>query len=577
MLKACAFTDHLSSLCRTLFLFTLLCGHPSTPLPVAFICCSRKVLAIHRRPTELDFKAVSLLLLAGDVALNPGPTAPTHDLRIGSINVRSVREKGPLLHDLMVSKSFDILAVTETWLRANDTSAFLSDLTPPGFSFLHVPRHGRPRGGFGLFISDALSFLQISLPHQSSIEAICCTVATGPGTSHFTILNLYRPPGSDTVFFDEFQNILSSLTTTCPNLVITGDFNLHIDTSSHCTKVFHDILFSFDLQQLVSFPTHSHGHTLDLLIASSACTFRSVLQTARISDHFTVIGVMSFLVPSPAYHKTISYRNLKSIDLDAFRRDILNSALIICPTDNAVDLANQYNSVLSSVLDKHGPHKSKRASCRPDNPWMSPSNIEAKRRRQYLERTWRHNPTPLNRSRLTKQTNFCNRLMSKAKSNYYTSVVSENSADQRSLSKTFNKILHRHPVRLFPERPSLKQLADKFGCYFSNKISLICSSFPCFAFPNSVDSATAALTLHKFSRFTPVSDSEVERLIMHAPVKSCDLDPIPTRLLKSCIDLLSSLQSINSSICHCHLVPSLPFSSLLMSPHCSRSPVSCKR
>ena len=94
--------------------------------PVAFICCSRKVLAIHRRPTELDFKAVSLLRLAGDVALKPGPTTPLHDLRIGSINVRSVREKGPFLHDLIISKSLDILAVTETWPAANDTSAFLS-------------------------------------------------------------------------------------------------------------------------------------------------------------------------------------------------------------------------------------------------------------------------------------------------------------------------------------------------------------------------------------------------------------------------------------------------------------------
>ena len=157
-----------------------------------------------------------------------------------------------------------------------------------------------------------------SLALKQPAAAICCTVATGPGRSRFTILNLYRPLGSDTVFFDKFQNILSSLTTTCQNLVITGDFNLHIDTSSRCTKVLHDILSSFDLQQLVSFPTHSHGHTLDHLIASSACTFRSVFQPDRISDHFTVIGVMSFLVPSPAYHKTISYRNLKSINLAAF-------------------------------------------------------------------------------------------------------------------------------------------------------------------------------------------------------------------------------------------------------------------
>ena len=136
--------------------------------------------------------------------------------------------------------------------------------------------------------------------------------------------------------------------------------------------MFHDILSSFDLQQLVSFPTYSHGHTLALWIASSACTFRSVFQSDRISDHFTVIGVMLFLVPSPAYHKTISYRNLKSTDLDAFRRDILNSDLIICPAENPVDLANQYNGVLSSILDKHALLKSKLVSCIPDDPWDVP-------------------------------------------------------------------------------------------------------------------------------------------------------------------------------------------------------------
>ena len=210
-------------------------------------------------------------------------------------------------------------------------------------------------------------------------------------------------------FFGEFQNILSSLTTSCmSNLVITGDFNFHINTNSHCTKVFHDILSSFDLQKVVSFPIHSHGYTLDLLIASSACTFTSIFQSDCISDHFTVIGVMSFLVFWPAYHKTISYGNLKSIELDVF--DVtwhLNSDLFICPADNAADLANQYNSVLSSILDKHTPLKSRRVSGRPDNPWMPRSIIEAKRHRRYLERTWRHNPTPLTRSRLTNQTNVC--------------------------------------------------------------------------------------------------------------------------------------------------------------------------
>ena len=37
---------------------------------------------------------------------------------------------------------------------------------------------------------------------------------------------------------------------------------------------------------------------LTFLIASSASIFRSVFQSDGISDHFTVIGVMSFLVPT---------------------------------------------------------------------------------------------------------------------------------------------------------------------------------------------------------------------------------------------------------------------------------------
>ena len=96
------------------------------------------------------------------------------------------------------------------------------------FFFLHIPRYGQFGGRGGLFVSDALSFSQISLPDQPCIETICSTTATGPGTACFTTLNLYCPPRSDTVFFDEFQNILSSLTTSCQNFVITGVFNLRI-------------------------------------------------------------------------------------------------------------------------------------------------------------------------------------------------------------------------------------------------------------------------------------------------------------------------------------------------------------
>ena len=38
--------------------------------------------------------------------------------------------------------------------------------------------------------------------------------------------------------------------------------------------------------------------------------------------------------------------------------------------------------------------------------------------------------------------------------------------------------------------------------------------------------------------FEPASADEVKKLILSSQDKSCDLDPLPTKLLKSCLDIL---------------------------------------
>ena len=52
------------------------------------------------------------------------------------------------------------------------------------------------------------------------------------------------------------------------NVVVMGDFNLHVDTSSSDVRQFVDILESFYLDQRVDFPTHIHNHSLDLTFFS---------------------------------------------------------------------------------------------------------------------------------------------------------------------------------------------------------------------------------------------------------------------------------------------------------------------
>ena len=77
--------------------------------------------------------------------------------------------------------------------------------------------------------------------------------------SCLNILNIYRPPGPASTFFNEFQDILPYVAWLPRDLAPMGDFNLHIDSSSSGIRRFTDISESFGLDQYVNFRTHFHG------------------------------------------------------------------------------------------------------------------------------------------------------------------------------------------------------------------------------------------------------------------------------------------------------------------------------
>ena len=85
-----------------------------------------------------SFRLSIILLLADDVSINPGPKT-FQNMCFATTNVRSVCHKSAALSDLILSKHIDILALTETWLLASDTSACLADICPNGFCLYHHP------------------------------------------------------------------------------------------------------------------------------------------------------------------------------------------------------------------------------------------------------------------------------------------------------------------------------------------------------------------------------------------------------------------------------------------------------
>ena len=66
--------------------------------------------------------------------LNLGPL--THGVR----NARSVRNRGPLLADMVASNDLDFLCLTETNICPFDLDSFIRSISNPDFTFSHRPR-----------------------------------------------------------------------------------------------------------------------------------------------------------------------------------------------------------------------------------------------------------------------------------------------------------------------------------------------------------------------------------------------------------------------------------------------------
>ena len=103
----------------------------------------------------MSFRQLALVLLSGDITLNPGP------MKFGFANCWSIRNKGPTLCKEVKTGNFDVFGLTETHIKALDTPSFLNKLTPEDFFLVHTNRENKHGGGVGFFIKSALDFKTI--------------------------------------------------------------------------------------------------------------------------------------------------------------------------------------------------------------------------------------------------------------------------------------------------------------------------------------------------------------------------------------------------------------------------------
>ena len=506
------------------------------------------------------------------------------------LNCRSVSNKTIAIADLITSRDVDIMAITESWLGTVIDKQILRELVPKGYSISHVPRaSGCKGGGVALIFKNSI---QLSKPRDISdhkftqFELIHRQLELVNAHKCIDIFVVYRPPPSKknclslTEFFEEWTEFLEALNSSPGEIIITGDFNFHVDNeiNNPNARRFMHLVEVLGFKQHVIGPTHFAGHTLDLLLLRDCSTLLrgpvSIFDPCLVDRHGNNVGdhlAISARINirrRPHEKKQVTSRSFSSIILADFKFDLSQALKGFRNLSCADSLLDLYTVSCKSVVDKHAPLSAKIVTIRPNTAWYTNVVREAKAVRRKLERLWRKTKLEIHRCMFKHQCKVVGKLIFDAKKNFYNKTIEE-SRDQGKLFKMASKLFGLKPYGDSTKNSNTSRTADQFNEFFVSKVvklkaGILAPSTSGFHHdPLSFDMPFSGSTI---SQFFPATPSEIDMVIRQSSSSTCSLDPIPTCLLKQCLPELVPVitQILNSSLAQ-GKVPSL-FKDALVTP-----------
>ena len=138
--------------------------------------------------------------------------------------------------------------------------------------------------------------------------------------------------------------------------------------------------------------------------------------------------------------------------------------------------------------------------------------------------------------------------MNKARQAFYTKLIEDNSCNQRKLFRVSKRLFNQSQGDELPPNLHAPTFASEVGKYFVSKIDTIQRQIDA----DIIDlPASAFTTADGFNRSTPslsafkiLSANSVKSLIHNSKLKSCPLDPMPSRSVSRCDALLPIITMI---------------------------------
>ena len=200
-----------------------------------------------------------------------------------------------------------------------------------------------------------------------------------------------------------------------------------------------------------------------------------------------------------------------------------------------------YNIGLESLADANAPYKTVRIT-RKSNPWYTSQTSELKRKKRQLERLYMKTKSSSDHKVYS---DFCKQYYSHIKRiriSFNKNAIAECGHDQKKISSLSNRLLGSR-VKPYPDADSDQQLANDFIDFFVQKSHNVYQELLQYQNNTNGDCSNDQVVPY-LNSFEPTKENEVKDIMLKMANKQCDLDPVPTWIVKQFCNNLAPVITI---------------------------------
>ncbi len=255
---------------------------------------------------------------------------------------------------------------------------------------------------------------------------------------------IYPPPKANKDCISELVAFFADIVLKYDKILVMGDFNVHVCCPTNpLAKYFISLIDFFGFQQMVNGPTHTHGHTLDLVPVVSDI----IIEDFIVSDHNPILCTVSLpCQPSkfcPAKRWLRPLMPSKHVEFNVSFMETLQGGKVdlLSPHLSVEEAVNIFNSECTETLDSVVPL---RQVCRNHKsaPWYNEHIKSLRRQCRRCERKWKKDKLQISYEMLRDSLGKFQRAVKMARSRYFSDVLENNRRNPKVIFSTIDSFLN---------------------------------------------------------------------------------------------------------------------------------------